>query len=218
MSTNHLPDCELTPPVKAKPGWHAYFEVDGQRVAESTGATTTQNPYGPATALTHTYLHLDDQGTISMVTNDNFNANTLTPIPQNELSDVFGQPRLTTGATDPSWGANDVTKRRYINQEDLTDAHLIDLNARIYDPCWANSSRQTPSSPIKTIASRGMLTHTLTTIPCRRKTRRGSRTTVARRRKWRPLTRTRRIQQDRSMPGQPPRRMRVRQASRWRDR
>jgi RHS repeat-associated protein len=134
MSTNHLPDCELTPPVKAGPVWHTYVEVDGQRLAESTDATTTQNPYGPAAALTHAYFHLDDQGTISLVTTDSFNASTPTPIPQNELSDVFGQPRLTTGATDPSWGANDVTKRRYINQEDLTDAHLIDLNARVYDP------------------------------------------------------------------------------------
>jgi hypothetical protein len=70
MSTNHLPDCELTPPVKAGPRWHTYVEVDGQRLAESTGATTTQTPYGPATALTHTYFHLDDQGTISLVTND----------------------------------------------------------------------------------------------------------------------------------------------------
>ena len=45
-----------------------------------------------------------------------------------------GQPRLLNGAIDPNWGGNDVTRRRYINQEDLLDAHLIDLNARIYDP------------------------------------------------------------------------------------
>jgi hypothetical protein len=61
MSTNHLPDCEQTPPVKAGPGWHTYFEVDGQRVAESTGANAAPKTYGPAITLTHNYFHLDDQ-------------------------------------------------------------------------------------------------------------------------------------------------------------
>jgi RHS repeat-associated protein len=46
----------------------------------------------------------------------------------------FEQPRLHTGAIDPNWGAADVTKRRYINQEDLTPVQLINLNARVYDP------------------------------------------------------------------------------------
>ncbi len=119
-TTYYLPDGELTPGNV----WHTYFEVDGQRVAED---------YGPAGALKHHYFHNDDQNTIGLITDDTFNATTDNNV-QKELSDVFGQPRLTTGAVDPNWGSGDASKRRYINQEDLTDAHLIDLNARLYDP------------------------------------------------------------------------------------
>jgi RHS repeat-associated protein len=103
-------------------------------VVEDYGATAAPGNDGHATSLAHHYFHNDYQNTIGLVTDDSFNPNTNLPIPQNELSDVFGQPRSKTGVTDTTWGANDVTKRRYINQEDLTDAHLIDLNARIYDP------------------------------------------------------------------------------------
>jgi RHS repeat-associated protein len=120
-TTYYLPDGEQTPGAV----WHTYFEAAGQRVAED---------YGVTGSLKHHYFHNDHQNTIGLVTDDTFNPNTSTPLVQNELSDVFGQPRYTTGGIDSTWGANDVTKRRYINQEDLTDAHLIDLNARIYDP------------------------------------------------------------------------------------
>jgi RHS repeat-associated protein len=68
------------------------------------------------------------------VTNDGYVYGQSAGTAQNEGSDVFGQPRLPSGAADATWGANDVTRRRYINQEDLLDAHLIDLNARLYDP------------------------------------------------------------------------------------
>ncbi len=89
--------------------------------------------YGTAAPFQHHYFHTDYQGTISLVTDDSFNPRTPAN-DQNELSDAFGQPRLLNGAIDPQWGGNDVTRRRYINQEDLLDAQLIDLNARLYDP------------------------------------------------------------------------------------
>ncbi len=119
-TTFTLPDGELTPDGN----WHTYFMVGGQRVAED---------YGTAAPFQHHYFHTDYQGTISLVTDDNFNPRTPAN-DQNELSDAFGQPRLLNGAIDPQWGSNDVTRRRYINQEDLLDAQLIDLNARLYDP------------------------------------------------------------------------------------
>ncbi len=127
-TTYYLPDGELTPSLGAGPVWHVYVQADGQRVAET---------YGPTGALKHHYFHNDDQGSIGLITADGYVYGANGSIVQNELSDVFGQPRLPTGATDPSWGANDATKRRYINQEDLTDSHLIDLNARVYDPLFA---------------------------------------------------------------------------------
>jgi RHS repeat-associated protein len=122
----YLPDGEWTVPLFGgnPPVWHTYFEVDGERVAEAT------NPNG---TMIHNYFHNDYQNSIGMITDDT----SISPPKQDELSDVFGQPRLPTGATDPTWGTTDVSKRRYINQEDLTDAQLIDLNARIYDPLLA---------------------------------------------------------------------------------
>jgi RHS repeat-associated protein len=122
----YLPDGEWTVPLFGgnPPVWHTYFEVDGERVAEAT------NPNG---TMIHNYFHNDYQNSIGMITDDT----TIQPPKQDELSDVFGQPRLPTGAIDPNWGTTDVTKRRYINQEDLTDAQLIDLNARVYDPLLA---------------------------------------------------------------------------------
>jgi RHS repeat-associated protein len=107
--------------------WHTYFEVDGERVTEDHGA---------AGALTHYYYQNDYQNSIGMVTDDNFNP-AAPAEKQNEGFDAFGNPRLPSGATDPTWGANGVTKRGYINQEHLTDVRLIDLNARVFDPCFA---------------------------------------------------------------------------------
>ncbi len=121
--TNYLPDGEQTPGAV----WHTYFEVDGERVVED---------WGPAGGLSHRYFHNDNQNTMGYITDDTLNPNVPNPV-ENELSDVFGQPRLASGAIDPNWGAADVSKRRYINQEDLTDAQLIDLNARVYDPLLA---------------------------------------------------------------------------------
>ncbi len=121
--TNYLPDGEQTPGGV----WHTYFEVDGERVVED---------WGPTGGLSHRYFHNDNQNTMGYITDDTLNPNTPNPV-ENELSDVFGQPRLASGAIDPNWGTTDVSKRRYINQEDLTDAQLIDLNARVYDPLLA---------------------------------------------------------------------------------
>ena len=127
--TYYLPDGEFTPSAGSGPVWHTYFEMDGERVAEDAG---------PTGALVHQYFQNDYQNTIGMVTGDNFVFNPPAGTLQNEGSDVFGQPRSPSGSVnaDPTWGANDVTKRRYINQEDLTDTQLIDLNARVYDPLF----------------------------------------------------------------------------------
>jgi len=121
-TTYYLPDSELVPGDV----WHTYFMVGGERVAEDYGP-----PGGP---FQHHYFHNDYQNTIGLVTNDGYVFGQASGTAENEGSDAFGQPRSVTGASDPTWGANDVTKRRYINQEDLLDAHLIDLNARVYDP------------------------------------------------------------------------------------
>jgi len=118
----YVPDGELVPGNV----WHTYFEVDGERVAEDYGP-----PGGP---FQHHYFQNDYQNSIGLVTNDGYVYGQAAGTAQNEGSDVFGQPRLPSGAADATWGANDVTRRRYINQEDLLDAHLIDLNARLYDP------------------------------------------------------------------------------------
>jgi len=59
-------------------------------------------------------------------------------VDQNSGFEAFGPPRNANGTADPTWGANAVTKRSYINQERLTDLHLIDLNARLYDPANAH--------------------------------------------------------------------------------
>lgn len=112
--------------------------MDGERVAEDYGATSATNNFGAAASLAHHYFQNDYQNTIGLVTTDNYVFGSAATTPQNEGSDVFGQPRGASGKPnpDPNWGANDVTKRRYINQEDLTDAQLIDLNARVYDPLF----------------------------------------------------------------------------------
>ncbi len=127
-TTYYLPDGEQTPGASTGPVWHTYFQADGERVVEDFGSTGS---------LKHHFFHNDYQNTIGLVTDDTFTEAgwpSGTGIVQNELSDVFGQPRLHTGAIDPNWGAADVTKRRYINQEDLTPVQLINLNARVYDP------------------------------------------------------------------------------------
>jgi RHS repeat-associated protein len=127
-TTYYLPDGELAPGATTGPVWHTYFQADGERVVED---------FGPTGSLKHHFFHNDYQNTIGLVTDDTFTEagwSSGTGIVQNELSDVFGQPRLHTGAIDPNWGAADVTKRRYINQEDLTPVQLINLNARVYDP------------------------------------------------------------------------------------
>jgi RHS repeat-associated protein len=127
-TTYYLPDGEQTPGATTGPVWHTYFQADGERVVED---------FGPTGSLKHHFFHNDYQNTIGLVTDDTFTEAgwpSGTGIVQNELSDVFGQPRLHTGAIDPNWGAADVTKRRYINQEDLTPVQLINLNARVYDP------------------------------------------------------------------------------------
>jgi RHS repeat-associated protein len=118
----YVPGADLT----AGDVWHTYFVVNGEKVAEDYGP-----PGGP---FQHHYFHNDYQNTIGLVTDDNYVYGQASTTAQNEGSDVFGQPRLPTGAIDPNWGANDATKRRYINQEDVPDSHLIDLNARFYDP------------------------------------------------------------------------------------
>ena len=134
--TYYLPDGELTPPNGSGAGgpvWHTYFMAGGQRVAENWGATASATNYGPATTLNRHYFHTDYQNTISLVTQDGYvygNASN----PTQDSADVFGVPRFANGTADPTWGANDASKRRYINQEDVTDAQLIDLNARLYDP------------------------------------------------------------------------------------
>ncbi len=123
-TTYYLPDGEQTPGAV----WHTYFQMDGQRIAED---------YGVTGALKHHYFHNDDQNTIGLVTDDTFN---VANFPngawnvQNEGAAPFGQPRAANGGADWTWGAGDVTRRRWINQEDLADVQLIDLNARLYDP------------------------------------------------------------------------------------
>jgi RHS repeat-associated protein len=99
--------------------------MDGQRVAEDAG---------PSGALVHQYFQNDYQNSIGLVTLDSYVFGNAGSTAQNEGSDVFGQARLPNGAPDTTHGANDVTRRRYINQEDLLESQLIDLNARIYDP------------------------------------------------------------------------------------
>jgi hypothetical protein len=63
----------------------------------------------------HHYFQNDYQNSIGVVTNDGYVYGQAAGTAHNEGSDVFGQPRLPSGAADATWGANDVARRRYIN-------------------------------------------------------------------------------------------------------
>jgi len=105
--------------------WYTFYEVDSERIAESYGVPAATPASAP---LPHAYFHNDYQNTNGVDTSDT------DVVLQKKGADVFGQPRQQNGSTDPNWTGDSVTTRRFINQEDLVQAHLVDLNARLYDP------------------------------------------------------------------------------------
>ncbi len=127
VDTVYLPATDVTSGnAGATEEIHTYFQdTSGQNVGQldRTGVTS-----GSAGTVVAKFFVNDWQSSVTAITSSTGS------VVEGDSYDAWGKRRNLDGSPDPNDTITSQTIHGYTNQEHLQDAHLIDLNARMYNP------------------------------------------------------------------------------------